>query len=160
MRLVRYRVATSLDGFIAGPKGEFDWIVTDPEVDFTAIAAQFGKHEQRSFVLVLRVGLDLVPQHAGEPVGLSDRLQVERVGTPVRHIHVPKIDQQDLGCELSHHFSRDEKAQLISGAGLIRAMDVVDQGLRESFPDVRIKLLPRLENRPPEAFVAFIENVF
>jgi dihydrofolate reductase len=33
MRRVRYAVACSLDGFIAGPNGEFDWITPDPEVD-------------------------------------------------------------------------------------------------------------------------------
>lgn len=33
MRRVRYAVASSLDGFIAGPDGEFDWIPSDPEVD-------------------------------------------------------------------------------------------------------------------------------
>lgn len=33
MRHVRYAVACSLDGFIAGPNGEFDWILPDPEVD-------------------------------------------------------------------------------------------------------------------------------
>ncbi len=31
----------SVDGYIAGPNGEIDWIVTDPEVDFAAIWAQF-----------------------------------------------------------------------------------------------------------------------
>jgi len=41
MRRIRYIVAMSLDGFIAGPHGEFDWIDTDPEVDFAAIWAQF-----------------------------------------------------------------------------------------------------------------------
>ena len=41
MRKIRYRVATSLDGFIAGPNGEADWIVPDPEVDFAGIWAQF-----------------------------------------------------------------------------------------------------------------------
>jgi dihydrofolate reductase len=34
-------VATSLDGFIAGPKGEADWITTDPAIDFSALYAQF-----------------------------------------------------------------------------------------------------------------------
>ncbi len=32
MRRVRYSVAMSLDGCIAGPSGEFDWIVMDPEI--------------------------------------------------------------------------------------------------------------------------------
>jgi dihydrofolate reductase len=41
MRRVRYRVAMSLEGYIAGPKGEFDWIVSDPDIDFAALFAQF-----------------------------------------------------------------------------------------------------------------------
>ena len=41
MRKIRYIVAMSVDGYIAGPNGEIDWIVTDPEVDFAAIWAQF-----------------------------------------------------------------------------------------------------------------------
>jgi dihydrofolate reductase len=31
----------SLDGFIAGPSGEYDWITMDPEIDFKAIYSQF-----------------------------------------------------------------------------------------------------------------------
>lgn len=30
-----------LDGYIAGPNGEFDWIIMDPAIDFKAIFAQF-----------------------------------------------------------------------------------------------------------------------
>jgi len=41
MRKIRYAVAMSLDGYIAGPNGEYDWIGTDPEVDFAAFWAQF-----------------------------------------------------------------------------------------------------------------------
>src|SRR5580704_8017191 len=41
MRRLRYCVATSLDGFIAGPNGEYDWIVQDPAIDFAAIYRQF-----------------------------------------------------------------------------------------------------------------------
>jgi dihydrofolate reductase len=41
MRKIRYVVATSLDGYIAGPNGEADWIVPDPQVDFAALWAQF-----------------------------------------------------------------------------------------------------------------------
>jgi dihydrofolate reductase len=41
MRRVRYQVAMSLDGYIAGPHGEADWIITDPDIDFGALFAQF-----------------------------------------------------------------------------------------------------------------------
>jgi riboflavin biosynthesis pyrimidine reductase len=41
MRRVRYVAAMTLDGYIAGPKGEADWIIMDPEIDFGAILRQF-----------------------------------------------------------------------------------------------------------------------
>lgn len=41
MRRVRYGVAMSLDGYIAGPKGEYDWIVMDPDIDFKALMGRF-----------------------------------------------------------------------------------------------------------------------
>src|SRR4051812_38938861 len=41
MRRIRYSVAMSLDGYIAGPKGEFDWITPDPDVDFSQMFGQF-----------------------------------------------------------------------------------------------------------------------
>jgi dihydrofolate reductase len=40
-RRLRYQVAASLDGFIAGPNGEYDWIVMDPAIDFAALFASF-----------------------------------------------------------------------------------------------------------------------
>jgi dihydrofolate reductase len=41
MRRIRYSVAMSLDGFIAGPNGEIDWIVEDAEIDFSEMLAGF-----------------------------------------------------------------------------------------------------------------------
>lgn len=40
-RTLRYQVAASLDGFIAGPDGEADWILMDPEIDFGALLARY-----------------------------------------------------------------------------------------------------------------------
>lgn len=40
-RRVRYQVAASLDGFVAGPNGEADWIPMDSDIDFGGLFAQF-----------------------------------------------------------------------------------------------------------------------
>jgi dihydrofolate reductase len=40
-RRLRYQVAVTLDGFIAGPNGEYDWIVMDPAIDFRAMYEEF-----------------------------------------------------------------------------------------------------------------------
>jgi len=40
-RRLRYQVAASLDGFIAGPNGEYDWIVMDRAIDFAALFKEF-----------------------------------------------------------------------------------------------------------------------
>jgi dihydrofolate reductase len=41
MRKIVYSVAMSLDGYLAGPNGEADWIVMDPEIDFEASMGRF-----------------------------------------------------------------------------------------------------------------------
>jgi dihydrofolate reductase len=58
MRRLRYQVAASLDGYIAGPTGEFDWIVTDPDVDFAALVAQFDTAVmgRKTFLAMLQQG--------------------------------------------------------------------------------------------------------
>ena len=44
MRKVCYGCAMSLDGYIAGPGGEADWIVMDPDIDFQAAADRFDTY--------------------------------------------------------------------------------------------------------------------
>ncbi len=63
MRLVRYAVAMSLDGYIAGPNGEFSWIVIDPEIDFSAITAEFDVFliGRRTFETMIHTNQDKPP---------------------------------------------------------------------------------------------------
>jgi dihydrofolate reductase len=58
-RRVRYSVAMSLDGFIAGPNGEFDWIVMDPGMDFAAVFKQFDT------LLIGRKTYDMMREQSG-----------------------------------------------------------------------------------------------
>src|ERR1044071_1194488 len=62
MGLLRYNVAMSLDGFIAGQEGEYDWIPEDPGVDFAALFAEFEHFVmgRRTFEAVQAMG-DLNP---------------------------------------------------------------------------------------------------
>ncbi len=41
MRRIIYSAAMSLDGFIAGPGGEYDWIPDEPGIDWGAFMARF-----------------------------------------------------------------------------------------------------------------------
>lgn len=66
MRRIRYAVAASLDGYIAGPKGEFDWITMDPEIDFQEMMNQFDT------MLVGRKTFELVANQGGpDPYGMK-----------------------------------------------------------------------------------------
>lgn len=58
MRRLVYSVAMSLDGFIAGPGGEYDWIVPEPTLD---LAAQYSGFDtllmgRRTYGLMLELG--------------------------------------------------------------------------------------------------------
>jgi dihydrofolate reductase len=58
MRQLRYGCAMSLDGYIAGPNGEYDWIVQDKEIDFGAIFNRFDTlvMGRKTFELTQRMG--------------------------------------------------------------------------------------------------------
>lgn len=60
MRRLRYNVAMSLDGFIAGPNGEYDWIPMDPSIDFTGLFAEFDTFlmGRKTFEVLLSQGPD------------------------------------------------------------------------------------------------------
>lgn len=63
MRRICYQVAMSLDGYIAGPKGEFDWIVKDPDIDFAAMFSKFDTFliGRRTFEMMAKHGNTAMP---------------------------------------------------------------------------------------------------
>lgn len=63
MRRIRYVVAASLDGYIAGPNGEADWIIMDPEIDFNSLFQQFDTVllGRRTFETMERAGNAVMP---------------------------------------------------------------------------------------------------
>jgi len=61
MRRVRYAVAMSLDGYIADPKRESDWIVIDPDIEFGVLIGAFDA------VLLGRKTYEATRQQGGMP---------------------------------------------------------------------------------------------
>ncbi len=90
MRPVRYNVAASLDGYIAGPHGEFDWIPMDPAVDFAALFATVDT------VLLGRHSYELVRRQGTPPWSPGMRVYVfSRTLDPVAHPGVTIVRSED-----------------------------------------------------------------
>jgi dihydrofolate reductase len=86
MRRVRYQVACSLDGFIAGPNDEFDWIPPEPTFDFEALYAQFDTllMGRRTYEIVRASGESFRGKHivvASRTLRPEDHPDIEVVGS-------------------------------------------------------------------------------
>jgi dihydrofolate reductase len=75
MRRVRYNVAASLDGFIAGADDSYDWIPNDPTVDFAALFANVDAVllGRRSYEMVRDAGGGAGPWPAGSTLYVFSR---------------------------------------------------------------------------------------
>jgi len=63
VRRVRYAVAASLDGYIAGPKGEAEWVILDPQIDSKRLFKEFDTAllGRRTFEALAQGGNRAVP---------------------------------------------------------------------------------------------------
>ena len=63
MRRICYSCAMSVDGYIAGPSGEIDWIVMDPDIDFGKMSERFDTYlvGRRTFEVLVDQGQGSTP---------------------------------------------------------------------------------------------------
>jgi dihydrofolate reductase len=89
MRRIRYQVACSLDGFIAGTDDDFGWITPEPSFDFDELYAQFDT------LLMGRRTYEIV-RATGEEFRGKQVLVASRTLQPERH---PEIEVVSDGLE-------------------------------------------------------------
>lgn len=131
---LRYQVAVSLDGFIAGPNGEYDWIVMDPAIDFGALFREFDT------AVMGRKTYDIMAA-TGEKVSLPglDAIVFSRTLSSGRHagVRIVNDDPVKVVAELKKGSGRD--IWLFGGGQLFRTL--LDAGLVDS---VELAVMPVL----------------
>jgi dihydrofolate reductase len=137
----------SLDGYIAGPKGEADWITMDPEVDFTAIFSQFDTIlvGRRTFDVMVAAGRASVP--GMKTIVFSRTLRQE----DHPEVAIVMDGQREAVAALKAGPGKD--IWLFGGGSLFRSLaeaglvDTVEVGIVPILLGAGVPLLPGLENR-------------
>jgi dihydrofolate reductase len=135
MRRICYAVATSLDGYIAGPKGEADWIIMDPDIDFRAIYAQFDT------VLIGRRTFEFMTR-GKKKAGAMPGMKTLVISRTLRQRDYPKITIVADGAEETVAALRAEPGKdiwLFGGGLLFRSL--LDAGLVDA---VEVAVMPVL----------------
>jgi dihydrofolate reductase len=134
VRKLVYRVAASLDGFIAGPNGEYDWVIQDPSIDFGEIFRGFdallmGRH---TYEFMLREGRS--PAEFGMKTYVASTTL-----DPARHAGVTVIatDAARAVEEVKHRPGKS--IWLFGGGSMFRGM--LDAGLVD---EVAVSVIPVL----------------
>ena len=133
MRKIRYSVAMSLDGYIAGPKGEADWIIMDPDIDFRALMEQFD-----TFLLGRRTFEPMALVKKGETPGVKTFV----FSRTLRQKDYPGVTIVAEGVEETVAALRAEPGKdiwLFGGGSLFRSL--LDAGLVDT---VEVAIIPVL----------------
>jgi dihydrofolate reductase len=143
MRRLRYQVAASLDGFIAGPKGEYDWIVSDPSIDFGALFKEFDTAVmgRKTYEALIANGGD------GSLTGLE--VVVFSRSLPPKTLERVRITSEDAGVVVKALKSRPGRDIWLFGGGALfrslldaRLVDTVEVALIPVLLGHGIPLLP------------------
>ena len=120
MAAVHYEVAMSLDGYIAGPNGEYDWIVQDPDIDFAEMFARFDMFwmGRRTFEMMVQAGRAEIP---GKRIVVFSRTLQQRDYPKVTVL--AEIEPKSLA-SLRDQASKD--VWLFGGGSLFRSLLEID----------------------------------
>jgi dihydrofolate reductase len=134
MRKLVYSVAMSLDGYIAGPNGEYDWITADPNFDFKALFSRFDT------LLMGRKTYDLMRSKGQTPKSMG--MEAVVVSTTLRsevHSGVQIVRSHIAAAVRELKAMPGKDVWLFGGGALFRAL--IDAGLVDS---VELAVLPIL----------------
>jgi dihydrofolate reductase len=156
MRRVRYRVAASLDGYIAGPDGEIDWIVPDPTIDLASLFTGFDT------VLLGRSTYELTRQPGAPAWPAGWRIYVfSRTLDAAEHPAVTVVGT-DAGAAVTALRSEPGRDIWLFGGGSLfaslLAADVVDQVEVAIMPVLLGRGIPLVGPQAPRARLALTRS--
>jgi dihydrofolate reductase len=148
MRRLCYGVAASLDGFIAGPNGEFDWIVNDSAIDFAAMFARYDT------LLMGRGTYEIAKAQRNSPLSRGQQwIVVSRTLKPEDHPDVTILSSGVAEAVAALKAQPGKDIWLFGGGVLFRSLldaglvDTIEVGLEPVMLGSGIPLLPEGRRR-------------